>query len=48
MIIDIHTHTFPDKIAAAAVDKLRKAGFVPTSDFDKGLEATVAFFKAQM
>ena len=25
MIIDIHTHIFPDKIAAAAVDKLRAA-----------------------
>ena len=25
MIIDIHTHTFPDRIAAIAVDKLKKA-----------------------
>ena len=36
------------KHSSAAIDKLRKAGFKPTSDFDKGLEATVAFFKAQM
>ena len=36
------------KHSTAAIDKLRKAGFKPTSDFDKGLEATVAFFKAQM
>lgn len=26
MIIDLHTHTFPDKIAAAAIDKLKHAG----------------------
>ena len=25
MIIDIHTHTFPDRIARAAIDKLSKA-----------------------
>ena len=36
------------KHSSAAIDKLRKAGFKPTSDFDKGLEATVAFFKSQM
>ena len=36
------------KHSSAAIDKLRKAGFKSTSDFDKGLEATVAFFKAQM
>lgn len=26
MIVDLHTHTFPDKIAAAAIDKLKHAG----------------------
>lgn len=35
------------KHSTAAVDKIRKAGFVPTSDFDKGLEATIAFFASQ-
>ena len=28
MIIDIHTHTFPDKIAAATVDKLQAAAHI--------------------
>ena len=28
MIIDIHTHTFPDKIAAATVDKLQSAAHI--------------------
>jgi len=33
MIIDVHTHTFPDKIAAAAIDKLKHAGHItPFSD----------------
>ena len=33
MIIDLHTHTFPDKIAAAAIDKLKHAGRItPFSD----------------
>lgn len=33
MIIDVHTHTFPDKIAAAAIDKLKHAGrIVPFSN----------------
>ncbi len=26
MIIDFHTHIFPDKLAAAAIPKLEKAG----------------------
>ena len=25
MVIDFHTHTFPDKIAAATIDKLKQA-----------------------
>ena len=29
MVIDIHTHTFPDKIASAAIDKLSAAGHIP-------------------
>ena len=29
MVIDIHTHTFPDKIASVAVDKLSAAGHIP-------------------
>lgn len=29
MVIDIHTHTFPDKIALAAVDKLSASGHIP-------------------
>ena len=29
MIIDFHTHTFPDKIAAAAVTKLSTEGHIP-------------------
>lgn len=29
MIIDFHTHIFPDKIAAAAVGKLQEAGQIP-------------------
>ena len=29
MVIDIHTHTFPDKIALAAVDKLSDSGHIP-------------------
>lgn len=33
MIIDVHAHTFPDRIAAAAVDKLKHAGrIMPFSD----------------
>lgn len=33
MIIDVHAHTFPDKIAAAAIDKLKHAGrIMPFSD----------------
>jgi len=29
MIIDFHTHTFPDRIAAAAIEKLQEAGHIP-------------------
>ncbi len=37
MVIDFHTHTFPDKIAAAAVDKLKtKANIVAYSDGTAG------------
>ena len=36
------------KHSTAAIDKLKKAGFAPSSDFDKGLEATVKFFKSQL
>ena len=36
------------KHSTAAIDKLKKAGFIPSSNFDKGLEATVAFFKSQL
>lgn len=33
MIIDIHAHTFPDRIAPVAIDKLKKAGGIhPFSD----------------
>ncbi len=36
MIIDVHTHTFPEKIAAAAVDKLK--GLSHTEAFTDGTE----------
>ena len=36
------------KHSTAAIDKLKKAGFIPSSNFDKGLEATVEFFKSQL
>ncbi|MBO4345347.1 MAG: SDR family oxidoreductase [Victivallales bacterium] len=36
------------KHSTAAIDKLKKAGFTPSSNFDKGLEATVDFFKSQL
>ncbi|MBP3656052.1 MAG: amidohydrolase family protein [Clostridia bacterium] len=37
MIIDIHTHTFPDRIAPSAVDKLKKASHcVSFSDGTRG------------
>ncbi len=36
------------KHSTAAIDKLKKAGFIPSSNFDKGLEATVDFFKSQL
>ena len=44
MIIDIHTHTFPDKIAAGAVAKLQAAGHtIPFSDgTNAGLSASKA------
>ena len=43
MIIDIHTHIFPDKVAAAALDKLsRAAGIVAFTDGTaKGLLASM-------
>ena len=39
MIIDFHTHTFPDRIAAAAIGKLQDAGHIPafTDGTMKGL-----------
>lgn len=43
MIIDLHTHTFPDRIAAAAVDKLKHASH--TVAFTDG---TMAQLKASM
>jgi len=36
------------KHSTAAIDKLKRAGFTPSSNFDKGLEATVAYFKSQL
>ena len=44
MIVDFHAHTFPDKIAAAAVDKLKRASHtVPFSDGTAaGLRASMA------
>lgn len=36
------------KHSTACIDKLIKAGFVHTSNFDSGLEATVQYFKSQM
>ncbi len=43
MIVDFHTHTFPDKIAAATVDKLHSAAHIrPFSDGTvSGLSASV-------
>lgn len=43
MIIDFHTHTFPDKIAAAALDKLKQASHsVPfTNGTVGGLQASM-------
>jgi hypothetical protein len=35
------------KHSLAAIEKLRAAGFAPTSDFAAGLRATVEFFKRQ-
>ena len=35
------------KHSTACVDKLKAAGFVPTSDFDTGLAATIQFFAEQ-
>ncbi len=35
------------KHSQAAVDRLRGAGFVPSSDFDAGLNATIAWFAAE-
>lgn len=44
MIIDVHTHTFPDKIAALAIDKLKRASMTrPFSDGTaSGLMASMA------
>lgn len=43
MVIDIHAHTFPDRIAPIAIDKLKKAGGIhPFSD------GTVGGLKASM
>ena len=43
MIIDFHTHTFPDKIAVAAIDKLQHASHskVFTSGTVSGLQASM-------
>ena len=43
MIIDFHTHTFPDKIAAAAIDKLQHASHSKafTSGTVSGLQASM-------
>ena len=35
------------KHSLAAVDALRGAGFEPSGEFDKGLAATIEFFKAK-
>ena len=43
MIIDIHTHTFPEKIANIAVKKLSSSGHIPY--FSNG---TVVGLKASM
>ena len=40
MIIDIHTHTFPDKIAAATLDKLKRLSH--TTPFTDGTAAGLA------
>ncbi len=40
MIIDFHTHTFPEKIAAAALEKLREAS--GTVSFTEGTDASLA------
>ena len=40
MIIDFHTHTFPDKIAAAAIEKLSKLSHTPP--FSDGTAAGLA------
>ena len=40
MIIDFHTHTFPDKIAAAAIDKL--SGMSHTRPFTDGTAGGLA------
>lgn len=40
MIIDFHTHTFPDQIAAAAVEKLRRLSH--TTPFSDGTNAGLA------
>ena len=38
MMIDVHTHTFPEKIAAAAVDKLQKGSHThPFTDGTQGM-----------
>ena len=43
MIIDFHTHTFPDKIAAAAIDKLQHASHSKafTNGTVSGLQASM-------
>lgn len=43
MIIDFHTHTFPDKIASSAIDKLKKAShtYAFTDGTERGLCASM-------
>lgn len=43
MIIDFHTHTFPDKIADAAVSKLKESAGIPawTDGTNRGLSASM-------
>jgi hypothetical protein len=31
----------------ASIEKIRSAGFVPTSSFEQGLETTIRFFTAK-
>ena len=46
MIIDIHTHTFPDKIAAATLDKLKRLSH--TTPFSDGTAAGLAASMARV